>query len=1027
MLTKLGKYEIRGELGSGAMGIVYWAEDPRLGRSVALKTTSPEVARNPELLKRFYREAQAAAQLRHPNIVTIYDIDEAEGIPFIAMEFLEGEDLEKAISARREMPIIKKLNIVTEICRGLHYAHQHGVVHRDVKPGNIVVLPDGQVKIVDFGIARVGASSMTRTGIVLGTVLYMSPEQVQGQTVDARSDIFSAGIILYELLTYQTPFAGDDVPSILYKILNQPPEPVTKFLPQCPPQLEKVVHRALMKNREERYQTAEDMVFDLQHVADTLKRDMVGEYLEQGERCWKEGNLTVAKESLQKVLEVDSSHELAKNLLAQVQEHIFARQRAQKVEEGLHHAKEALQTEQYVDAVGLLEEVLRLDPKHEEALQLKRQAVEQRERAEKIRRHLERAERLAAEVDFQRAKAELEAVLAIDAKNSAALKMMDWVLRETTAQERQRQVRQYLESARAHVAEKNFAKALGVLDKARELDAVNLEVDALTRLVRSNQEKEERRVLLTQRLAEIEETLGRQQLDQALARATQTLQEFPDDPQLLKLHGQIAHRVETQKKRRYVEEQLQAARELLKKNEYASALAILEKATQADPDDARLSSFLKTVRESQEQAALESLRKEAIREANEQIHAQNLAGAIETLQKGVARAGQSPEMNELLQFARERHAEQQKTERARQLLKRAQGLLLDEEFEEAIAVLERGQAELKSGEMDDFLAAIRQQWQAFQQRREEIVTRALGLIQSGDASRAMAQFEGVPKVFFKNAEFQRVYAQCRQSLDRTTFLRNAREQIEKCIAEEDLAAAESLLEQALKPYPDEPALLGLQKRLHEEELRLRQLHWGKLLEEAQVALGRMEYKRAIELLSSVPWESSELPELSAQAKSLLEEAQRRGREAGLPQLELRPRAKRTAVGAVSQGVLARPESRTRLALWAALGVFVLALVGIGTWRYLASNPNASGYLQLTAAPWAQVVSVRTARGDRLNITGETPLQMALPPGQYVIELKNGEATGKLNVAVESGKVSSVNYTFPQVKIDDLVRDLVSHY
>ena len=213
--TKLGKYEIKGELGTGAMGVVYRAEDSRLGRPVALKVMSPSVASNPDLVKRFYREAQAAGQLHHPNIVIIHDIDEVDGIPFIAMEFLDGEDLDKVITAGKELPVTKKLDIIIQACKGLHHAHQRGIVHRDVKPGNIVLLNDGMVKIVDFGIAHLGATSMTQTGMVLGTVMYMSPEQIAGQRVDARADIFSIGVILFELLTYRTPFAGPDVPSVL--------------------------------------------------------------------------------------------------------------------------------------------------------------------------------------------------------------------------------------------------------------------------------------------------------------------------------------------------------------------------------------------------------------------------------------------------------------------------------------------------------------------------------------------------------------------------------------------------------------------------------------------------------------------------------------------------------------------------------------------------------------------------------------------------------------------------------------------
>src|SRR6202162_3227090 len=346
MLSKLGKYEIRSELGSGAMGIVYLAEDPKLGRPVALKTTTAEVAGNPDLLKRFYREAQAAAKLCHPNIVTIYEIDEANGIPFIAMEFLEGVNLQKFVSERREFLIPRKLQIIIDVCKGLDYAHQHGVIHRDIKPGNIMLANNGQVKIVDFGIARVGVSSMTHTGVVLGTVMYMSPEQVQGQTVDNRSDLFSLGVVLYELLTYQSPFPGDDVPSILFKILNEPPEPVIKYFRECPPQLEQIVGRALAKDRENRYQTAEDMAFDLQRLADSLRRSTVSAYLERGQRSFQAGEFTIAKESLQKVLEIDSSHELAQSLLTEVRERIQSRQRAQKIEENLNRAREAQEAEQ---------------------------------------------------------------------------------------------------------------------------------------------------------------------------------------------------------------------------------------------------------------------------------------------------------------------------------------------------------------------------------------------------------------------------------------------------------------------------------------------------------------------------------------------------------------------------------------------------------------------------------------------------------------------------------------------------------
>ncbi len=1025
MLNKLGKYEIREEIGSGAMGVVYRAEDPLLGRPVALKITTAEVARNPDLLKRFYREAQAAAKLAHPNIVTIYEINEDNGVPFIAMEFLEGESLQKVVSERKDVPILKKLQIIVDTCKGLEYAHQHGIVHRDVKPGNIVVSSDGQVKIVDFGIARVGVSSMTRTGVVLGTVMYMSPEQVQGHVVDARSDVFSLGVVLYELLTYQTPFPGEDVPSILLKIINDPPEAITKYIPTCPAQLEQIVQRSLAKDREERYQSASDMAFDLLRVIDSLKHNALDVYLQQGQRSLQEGNFTLAKESLQKALEIDSTHQLAQSLLAQVRDGIQSRQRAQKIHSSLHQAREALQAQQYEDAIALADEVLRLDPKHEEGQKYKHLAVEERDRAEKILRHLERGEKLVAEADFQRAKAEFEAVLAIDPENATAIMTMNWVLKELTQQERLRQVQQRLEMARTHLAGKKFTAALELLDRARELDPMNVEVEGLTRLVRSSAEKEERRKLLAKRLAEIEENLNKEKLDAALAAVEQAQQEFPDDPQVLKLYSQAMLRTASRKKRSYVDEQLQAARDFVEKGHHSSALEVLERAMQSVPGDQRLSSFFKTVQESQEQRALETCRREATRKANEQIRANNCIGAIETLEKSLADTGQSAELVDLLQFARERHAEQQHEQRLHEVLSRAQHYLREEQYEEAVRVLGRAQEELKSKEMDALLEHARERRDAFERRREEIIAGAVRFLESGEAAKAVALFDAAPKLYFKNEDFQRVYSQARQSVERGHFIRTAAEQIRKCLEEEDISSAESLLEQAFKAYPDESLLRDLQKRVREEELRLRRDPWFKLLENAQVAVGQMEYARAKELLSSVEWEAAELPELTAQAKSLLEEAERGEREPCAPRLDLPTPAKRSA-GLASPRTAQRTAKKPQFALWAASAVAVVLLASLAMW-YSRGGRNAPGLVELTATPWAEVTSISTKKGERLHVTGQTPLQIALPPGKYIIELKNGPAIGELELTAKPGEVLRVSYTFPEVKIDDLVQNVVSQY
>src|SRR5271170_6573389 len=254
-LKKLGKYEVLAELGHGAMGVVYRARDPFINRLVALKTITTGVADDPALLERFYREAQSAGGLQHPNIVTIYDMGEAGNLPYIAMELVEGENLEQVIARRAVLPITLKLAYAMQACRAFDYAHKRGIVHRDIKPGNVMVGKDGSVKVVDFGIARVLETSKTQTGMLIGTFAYMSPEQYHGEHADARSDIWSFGVLLYELLCYQRPFRGSTPASLMHSICQQEPIPLQQASPECPAALEKVIQRVLRKSTDERYQS----------------------------------------------------------------------------------------------------------------------------------------------------------------------------------------------------------------------------------------------------------------------------------------------------------------------------------------------------------------------------------------------------------------------------------------------------------------------------------------------------------------------------------------------------------------------------------------------------------------------------------------------------------------------------------------------------------------------------------------------------------------------------------------------------
>jgi serine/threonine protein kinase len=274
-VQNIGKYRVEKVLGSGAMGTVYQALDPVLHRTVAVKTMTPGLSDEAEQRARFLREAQAAGSLRHHNIVTVYDHGEDGGQPYIAMELVEGVDLEAVIRSREPLPVEAKIDILRQVCEGLSCAHRSGIVHRDVKPANIRVTPDGDVKIMDFGIAHLQSSTMTRGGAVLGTVHYMAPEQVEGRKADHRADIFSVGAIAYELLAYRRPFDAETLTSVMFRITHDVPDMAAIPPSANSPRLEAVVQRALAKAPSDRYQTLDEMRDDLARlVRDTAASEV---------------------------------------------------------------------------------------------------------------------------------------------------------------------------------------------------------------------------------------------------------------------------------------------------------------------------------------------------------------------------------------------------------------------------------------------------------------------------------------------------------------------------------------------------------------------------------------------------------------------------------------------------------------------------------------------------------------------------------------------------------------------------------
>ncbi|MFQ5789329.1 MAG: WD40 repeat domain-containing serine/threonine protein kinase [Acidobacteriota bacterium] len=395
------RYEILSELGRGAMGTVYQARDPVLERDVALKMMSEALLVEDEMRERFYREAKSAANLRHPNIVTIYDLGEVEGegIPFIAMELLDGHPLSQVLEEGRLRGLEEKVGVVVQICRGLDYAHKQGVIHRDIKPGNVQLLPDGSVKLLDFGIAlREGSTVMTKTGLVMGTPTYMAPEQIAGSSVDHRADMWAVGIILYELLSGRRPFESETIPALIYRIVHQPPPPLDAQAQGLPEDLVAVVSRVLNKEPDARFQDLAEMAGALQAALGAplsagvmppeARERRYARNFELARTLLSRGQLARALDAARRAQALEPSRAEIRSLIAEVEARLRAETDkptlALPVAEEIQPVRDQVDVEKWMDearlalaggnrteALRIVEDVLTVDPSCRPALELR--------------------------------------------------------------------------------------------------------------------------------------------------------------------------------------------------------------------------------------------------------------------------------------------------------------------------------------------------------------------------------------------------------------------------------------------------------------------------------------------------------------------------------------------------------------------------------------------------------------------------------------------------------------------------------
>ncbi|MBV9622548.1 MAG: protein kinase [Acidobacteria bacterium] len=693
---RIGKYEVIEIIGRGGMGLVYRAYDRQLDRKVAIKTITEGFVEDQEMLARFYREATKTAALMHPNIVIVYDVGEQEGFPYIVMEYLPGEPLDKLIRAQQPLPLEVKLRILEQVCNALGYAHHNEVIHRDVKPGNVIVhirersrtqgQDDVVAKLLDFGIASTCVDGqLTGTGRVIGTLPYMAPERLRCRAFDGRSDIFSAGILLFQVLTGSLPFSGDDY-GVMQQLLNEKHPLLGDFIHDYPPALDAILDKALAKDPSDRFASAEEMAEELSALRSELKRGQLAELFRQAQELVHNQQLAEARDGLQQILKIDSQYARARELLAYVQQSLAKQQRAEQLRQLRSQAEELIKQKRFADAITGLQETLRLDPSNAELSQMLQSAQEKKRVREQLDNYLRQADRAREKGDLKNAHLVMAKALEIDQDDSRVRAVFAALTRQVEELERQVKVKRLVESARAEIDAHRFTAALDILNEAERIDPSNPSIIALLRTASLGREQGERHRILEQIQTEVAVATTVQELLNAAKLVDEALQRFPTEPMLLKFKVQLAGTIKKAEVRKHIDEVIQRCRALLEVSP-RDALDILTEELRKYPADDRLLSMQSSVETHLSHWTREKARAGHLASAHKALERGEYSEAIRLLQNCQAEGVFSEEIKDLLDFA-SREAERQKRQQQRQkLLQDAQELMKKGEYDAAVKLL----------------------------------------------------------------------------------------------------------------------------------------------------------------------------------------------------------------------------------------------------------------------------------------------------------------------------------------------------
>jgi uncharacterized protein YbaR (Trm112 family) len=842
-LRKLGKYEVHGELGHGAMGVVYRARDPIINRMVALKTITTGLADDPNLLQRFYREAQSAGGLQHPNIVTIYDMGDDQNTPYIAMELIEGESLEQTIARRTIVPLALKLTYALQACRAFDYAHKRGIVHRDIKPGNVMVNKEGVVKVVDFGIARVLDKSKTQTGMLIGTFAYMSPEQYHGAHADERSDIWSFGVLLYELVCYERPFTGDNPASLMHNICSQEPRSITQRVPDCPPAMEGIISKVLRKLPEDRFQSMEDLLLELEPVYKELQLHSISELIDQSRQLIETGEFSQARELLRESLKVDAANSQARALLEKVNAELKRLLIRPKAQQHVDKGRALLAEGKIQEARAEAENALQLDAVFDQAQELEKQVQRELDRAQVVAEWLQASRQRLAEGMPDEAEELLAKVLELEPANKQAAVLQQQVLVEKAERLRRLRLLERMQEARGLWTQLNYVDCIEILSELQKEFPAEEEVQRLLDTVQEDQAEQHRQ----RTLEGARNHLAVGNFAESRALLVDLQQQFPSDEEIPRLLEDI--RIDEAKQRRI--QGLAEARICLANRQYEESIVLLTTLEKEFPDDRDILQLLEAVRADQ----AEQQRQQDIAEARTLLAARRYdecAALVAKLQSRFPIDKELPELQKAIRHAQTEH-------RKHESLANARSVLASKHYEESIAILTRMGKEFPADEEVSKLLQAAHAEQAEERKQKDIAeVRNLLAAQGYDGcnlllAKLQKQFPNDLVVL----ELQKTVQADQAEQQRQQGIAQAR----NLLAERRYDECNALLAELRKQFADDSDVAQLQKAVEEDQAEQRK---HESLANARNLLASKHYEKSIAILTRMGEEfpaDEEVPKL----------------------------------------------------------------------------------------------------------------------------------------------------------------------